>query len=236
VEGTDATMTASCHVTLKWAQTLDGRIATKTGSSRWISGPGARVEAHALRAAHAAILVGIGTVLADDPALTVRHVPGNNPLRVVVDSKLRTPYNAQALRTAPWVLATAVPPDDPRRWRFGGCSGTVLHLPGPDDTVDLGALFDWLGRSGDPSVLVEGGSRIITACLHRQLAHAVAVFLSPKVVGGGIPAVVDLGFHSLSSAIHLRNVDLRVLGPDALLRGRVEYTGAPDRHSYTLPA
>src|SRR5918993_2518406 len=160
-------------VTLSYAQTLDGRLATSTGSSQWISGPESLRFAHELRAEHDAIMVGVGTVCKDDPRLTVRLATGRDPLRVVVDSTLRPPLTAAVLTegAAPGtVLAVTDRAPAAKRNEVCALGATVLRLPGDArGRVDLVAVLAALHKQGVGSVLVEGGAEIITALLRARL-------------------------------------------------------------------
>jgi riboflavin-specific deaminase-like protein len=215
------------EITISYAQTLDGRLATRSGSSQWIGGPESLRFAHELRASHDAIMVGVGTVLADDPRLTVRLVAGRNPLRVVVDSALRTPITAATLRdgAARGTLLACVEGVDPaRRAALEGLGATVLALPpGLGGGVDLAALMGALQQRGVASLMVEGGARIITALLRGRLADRLAVCVAPKILGTGIAAVGDLGLDRLADAYRLREIRVSAWGVDTIIDGRLEY-------------
>ncbi|MBC7256464.1 MAG: bifunctional diaminohydroxyphosphoribosylaminopyrimidine deaminase/5-amino-6-(5-phosphoribosylamino)uracil reductase RibD, partial [Chloroflexi bacterium] len=163
-------------VVLKLALSLDGKIATRAGKSRWITGPGSRRVVHALRARYGAILVGVGTVLADDPSLTVRAAEGPQPLRVVLDSAGRIPLGAKVLspgvRT---IIATTDRMPMEAEAALRGKGAEVWRLPGEGDRVDLPALLRRLGKETD-SLLVEGGSEVAWSFLSRGLVHKVAFF------------------------------------------------------------
>jgi diaminohydroxyphosphoribosylaminopyrimidine deaminase/5-amino-6-(5-phosphoribosylamino)uracil reductase len=211
-------------VTLKLATTLDGRIATSGGESQWITGPAARREAHALRARHDAILVGSGTVLADDPELTVR-VPGlaRVPLaRVVADARLRTPLAARLVATAravPTWIATSTGHRPPALAPYQEAGVVILPLRRPRGAggraarggLDMRALLEALAQRGVTRVLAEGGAGI-AAALGR-----LAWFHAPGVMGGdGLPAVRPLPLASLSAMPRFRRVASRPLGEDWL--------------------
>jgi 5-amino-6-(5-phosphoribosylamino)uracil reductase/diaminohydroxyphosphoribosylaminopyrimidine deaminase/5-amino-6-(5-phosphoribosylamino)uracil reductase len=217
-------------VTVSYAQTLDGRLATASGSSRWISGPESLRFAHELRAGHDAIMVGVGTVCRDDPRLTVRLVPGRDPLRVVVDSTLRTPPTAAVLAdgaAAGTVLAVTERAPAERCAAMRALGATVLALPaGADGRVDLGALLAALRGRGGGSVMAEGGAGLITALLRARLVDRLAVCVAPKLLGAGIEAVGDLGIGDLARALTLRDVTVTLYGVDLVIDGRVVY---PDR-------
>ncbi len=221
-------------VTVTYAQTLDGRVATATGESKWISCPDSLRFAHEMRASHDAVIVGAGTVCKDDPRLTVRHVPGQNPLRVIVDSSLRTPPDAAVLAGGAGpgtVLAVTDRAPKLRRQRALSMGAVVLDLPSsPDGRVDLKALLKELGALGVGSVMVEGGATLITGFLKAGLVDRLAVCVAPKILGNGIQAVGDLGIRDLSRSITLADAAVEPYGVDLILSGRVVYPdGAPDR-------
>ncbi|HEY7064512.1 MAG TPA: RibD family protein [Chloroflexota bacterium] len=211
-------------VTIKYAQTLDGRIATRTGESQWISSRDSLVYAHELRASHDAILVGVGTVLRDNPRLTVRLVAGANPLRVVADSALRTPLDKALLDPPSDVLLAATAAADPdRRAVLEALGVQILTLPTQaDGRVDLQALLLALAARGVRSVLVEGGAEMITALLRQRLAHRLVVCVAPKVLGMGVEGVGDLGIARLDDALAFRNGRFWLCGADVLFEGDVE--------------
>ena len=211
-------------VTIKYAQTLDGRIATRGGESQWISGSDSLVYAHELRACHDAILVGVGTVLRDNPKLTVRLVDGRDPVRVVADSSLRTPLDTALLDAPTQVLiATTAAADPARRAALEGRGTAVIVLPaGGDGRVDLQALLIALVARGIRSVLVEGGAEMITALLCRRLAQRLVVCVAPKVLGAGVEAVGDLNIARLDDALTFRDAGFRICGTDVLFEGDVE--------------
>jgi diaminohydroxyphosphoribosylaminopyrimidine deaminase/5-amino-6-(5-phosphoribosylamino)uracil reductase len=187
--------------TLKAAITLDGKIATIAGRSKWITGPAARDDVMRLRDTHDAVMVGVGTVLADDPWLTARRQGARNPLRIVVDSALRTPPEAHVVpgRHGPRTIV-ACGRDAPARREAALVArrAEVWRLPSHrNGRVDLRALARKLGASGVTSVLVEGGGEIHAYMLERQLADEVVIYLAPKVVGG--PAKSWVGGKGLAS-------------------------------------
>ncbi len=219
-------------VTLSYAQTLDGRLATSTGSSQWISGPESLRFSHELRAKHDAIMVGVGTVCKDDPRLTVRLVAGQNPLRIVVDSTLRTPLTAAVLAegAAPGtVLAVTDFAPAAKRGKVHALGATVLCLPtNAGGRVDLVALLAVLPHQwGVGSVLVEGGAEMITALLQARLVDRLVVCVAPKILGAGIEAVGDLGIRELARSLLVTDTSVIRYGVDLVLDGRVEYPGTP---------
>jgi diaminohydroxyphosphoribosylaminopyrimidine deaminase/5-amino-6-(5-phosphoribosylamino)uracil reductase len=214
-------------VTLKAAVTLDGRLATRTGDSRWVSSPEARAYAHVLRGEHDAIMVGINTILRDDPELTVRHPQwrGKTILRVVVDSELRLPLEARLLsrfeRGEVIILTTALAPkDNERALRQKGAEVVRLsHAPGG---VDLPQALAWLGERGAASLLVEGGSRLLTAMIEGQLADRLFMTISPKLVGGeAAPSLLEgRGIGLMSEALGIKRLSSFAIGQEIVLEGR----------------
>jgi GTP cyclohydrolase II len=212
------------YVVLKYAQTLDGRIATGGGDSKWISGPEERRVSHALRAASDAVLIGAGTVLADDPLLTVRMVPGASPIRVVLDSTLRVPPDAQVLGPdAVTVVLTSERSDPDRRaaLRRRGVKVDVVG-EGPDG-VDLAAGLARLRSLGIRCVLVEGGSRVITSALRGRLADRLVVAVAPLLLGRGTDAVGDLGATMVRDGLRLRGQTVHQLGQDLVVAGDLDW-------------
>lgn len=218
------------RVTVSYAQTLDGRLATRDGSSRWISGPEALRFAHELRARHDAIMVGVGTVLRDDPRLTVRLVPGCDPLRVIVDGALRTPPDAAVLRDGAargTLLATTERAPAARRAALAALGATVLTIPcDAMGGVDLAHLLHLLAAQGIGTVMVEGGARLITSLLRARLVARVAVCVAPKILGSGIAAVGDLGIGDLADALRLSDIRITPYGADIVVEGTVVYAEA----------
>src|SRR5918992_3502896 len=216
-------------VTVSYAQTLDGRLAAANGSSRWISSPESLRFAHQLRAQHDAVAVGAGTACNVDPRLTVRLVPGEDPLRVVVDSTLRTPLSAAVLADgAAKGTVLAVTERAPRRRceEAESLGATVLELPmDAAGRVDLRALLSELHSLGVRSVMVEGGASLITSFLHDRLVDRLAVCIAPKILGRGIEAVGDLGIADLTDSLTLVDTSVTSYGVDLVLDSRVEYPG-----------
>jgi diaminohydroxyphosphoribosylaminopyrimidine deaminase / 5-amino-6-(5-phosphoribosylamino)uracil reductase len=215
------------HVTLKSAMTLDGRIAAWDGTSRWITGEVARAEAHRLRFLADAVLVGIGTVLRDDPELTVRlpGTPAKEPYRVVADSRLRTPPDAQVLRAGdPSRTIVACRAPAPRR-RAAGLrerGARVLELPGEGRRVDLRALLKTLGELDVVAVLAEGGAELGAGLLDAGLVDRVAFFVAPRLLGGRTaPGPLGGVGRSLKDAVSVTALSYRMVGEDLLIEGDV---------------
>ncbi len=215
-------------VTVKLAQSLDGRIATVSGDSQWISSPSSLKLAHQLRSTHDAIMVGIGTVLADDPRLTVRLVKGRDPLRIIVDSRLRLPADARMLaESAPrhTLVATTEMADSKRASELERLGAEVFLVPttANKSQVDLRALLQEVGRRGIESVLVEGGSGIVTSLFAARLVDRMVVVIAPKIIGKGTEAIGGLGIARLRDAITFSEFKTRRSGPDIVFDGRVNW-------------
>ncbi|HIE51439.1 MAG TPA: bifunctional diaminohydroxyphosphoribosylaminopyrimidine deaminase/5-amino-6-(5-phosphoribosylamino)uracil reductase RibD [Armatimonadetes bacterium] len=220
-------------VLLKCALTLDGKIATRTGDSRWISGREARAWVHRLREEYDAVMVGSGTVLADDPLLTARPeefgevLPAGGPpqpLRVIVDSRARTPVEARVVQTArevPTLIATlpTAPAEKRAAWVAAGVE--VLVLPERDGHVDLVALMQALGKREVTSVLLEGGGTLNAAALAAGVVHKVLFFIAPKLCGGQeAPTPVEgPGVTQMKEALRLREVEVTRCGEDVAVMG-----------------
>lgn len=212
------------YVTLKAAVTLDGRTATATGDSRWITGERARREAHRLRDRHDAVLVGVGTVLADDPRLTVRWIRGVDPLRIVLDPALRIPSDARLLTTdsrLPALIAHA--PDAPaeRVRALQQAGAELVEVPRAERGLELASALRLLGERGVVRLLVEGGATVHGALLEAGLADAAAIFVAPRILGDptATPLAAAGTVERVSEAWHMREPRVRRLGPDVLFAG-----------------
>ena len=208
-------------VTAKWAQSLDGRIATTTGDSKWISSEGSRRYAHRLRSLHDAVLVGIGTVLRDDPELTVRLVKGKNPLRVILDSRLSIPLEAKALKGEAKTLLATTEKASPEKEAILRQKGIEVIRIGCE-RVDLFGLLKALAERKVLSVLVEGGREVLTEFFKKGFIDRVMVFVSPKIIGQGVEAIGDLGIREVGRAIELKSVRTLRIGQDLLLEGWIK--------------
>ena len=208
---------------LKYAQTLDGRIATRTGDSKWISGEPERRASHALRAACDAVLVGIGTVLADDPQLTVRLVPGASPLRVVLDTTLRVPSDAQILADgAPTLVVTTDRSSaERRRESHSRAVGVQVVDAAPPWGVELAPTLALLREAGVRSLLVEGGAAVITSFLRQRLVDRLVVGIAPRILGAGTEAVGDLSVARVADGLCLTGKSLHALGEDVVVAADV---------------
>ncbi len=213
------------YVIAKWAMSLDGKIATRTGESRWISSEASRRRAHEMRNIVDAVMIGIGTAVVDDPELTCRIESGRNPRRIIVDSTARLALDSKLVRSAreveTIVAATdAAPAGRVRALRDAGCK--VLQVAARDARVDLDALLGLLGGLKLTNVLVEGGGELLGELIGRRLADSAMVFIAQKVIGGRdapVP-VAGEGITPLGDALELTDVRVEQMGPDILIEGR----------------
>ena len=213
-------------VTVHYAQTIDGRIAARTGDAHWVSGESSLRLAHELRAAHQAIMVGIGTVLADDPRLTVRLVEGRSPIRVIVDSKLRLPIAANVLtdRTTRTIVATTPTAPQERASAIHAAGGEVLRAHANESGgVDLADLLRRLRGIGIGSLLIEGGRGIITSALRSHVVDRLTVCIAPKVIGEGVAAVGDLHIDYLREALTFSHARFVTCGEDLIFYGEPQW-------------
>ena len=215
-------------VVAKFAMSLDGKIATRTGSSQWITGPIARARVQQMRKELDAIMVGIGTTLVDDPQLTARNADGNplpsnlQPVRVVVDSSGRTPPDARMLRQpGRTIIATSAGVDRHRVTRLEDAGADVLQFPGADGRVKLSALLKYLGSQGVMSVLVEGGGQVLGAMFDAKLIDRVDAFVAPMLIGGaGAPSPIGgNGATFIADALRVERANIEPIGPDWLITG-----------------
>jgi riboflavin-specific deaminase-like protein len=206
-------------VTVHYAQSLDGRLATRRGDSQWIGGPASLRLAHQLRADHAAVLVGVGTVLADNPRLTVRLVPGQSPRRIVLDSTLRLPLDCHLLTdgAAPTLIATTERAPEARLAAVRATGAEVLLVSSDQQgRVELRCVMEHFGSE---SVLIEGGGGIITSALRQGLVQRVVVCISPKLIGAGIEAIGDLHIERLRDALQFESARFSLLEDDVIFDG-----------------
>lgn len=209
-------------VVVKLAQSLDGRIATRTGDSQWISSEPERALSHALRASCDAVVVGAGTVVRDDPRLTVRAVAGSSPTRVVLDSRLRAPAGSALYNDDGSTMVLTTDRSDPgARTRLRQAGVAVQVLPLTDGRVDLDAALAHLRSVGMEVVLVEGGATLVTALLRSGAVDRLIVSVAPLVLGAGVSAVGDLGVDRVDRGIALCNQVVTKIGDDVVIAGDV---------------
>ena len=203
------------YVHAKWAMTLDGKIATRTGDSKWISGEESRRRVHGLRGRMDAIIAGVGTVLADDPLLTARPPGPRTATRIILDRRGRTPLDSQLVRTAREVPTLVATIKDSQPLRAAGCEVLVM------ERLDVASLLQELGRRRFTNVLVEGGSETLGSFLDARLIDEVHVFVAPKLVGGGEArtAVAGAGVADMSSALRLARWQVEPSGEDMYVHG-----------------
>jgi diaminohydroxyphosphoribosylaminopyrimidine deaminase/5-amino-6-(5-phosphoribosylamino)uracil reductase len=210
-------------VTLKLGSSLDGRIATRLGESQWITGPPARERAHALRAAHDAIMVGTGTAIADDPQLTCR-LPGlgpRSPVRVAVDRHLRIPPTTRLIagaRDVPTWVVTSASANPARRRALVASGVTVVEVaPDPDGGIDLAAALAALGERGITRLLVEGGGQLAAALVRARLVDRLIWVHAPILVGGdGVPSIAPFALDRLAGAPGFERLSTETVGADVL--------------------
>lgn len=195
-------------ITIKAAMSLDGRMCLNNGSSKWLTGIEARTQAHRIRAENDAVLVGVNTVLQDNPELTVRHVQGRNPMRIVLDSHLRTPHDAKVIGS------------DGKCIVLSGIDGTI---PGAEVIVctNLHDALTYLASRGILTLMVEGGAEVISSFLRERLADDVKIFYSPRILGEGKGINIHEGFAEVNDAFMLREMKASTMGKDIMIEGRL---------------
>ena len=211
---------------MKTAMTLDGKIATTRGESKWITGEASRTLVHKLRHQVSSIMVGIGTILKDDPSLTTRldGVEGIDPIRIVVDSKARISLNAKVLNIeskAKTIIATTELADCKKIKALKDKNAEIILTPLKDNKVDLPYLTKELGKMGIDSILLEGGSELNFSAIESSIVDKVITFVAPKIVGGKLSKtpVGGLGINPLSLAVILDNLNVSIVGQDIMLEG-----------------
>ena len=213
------------HILLKMAQTLDGRIATRSGDSQWITNASARARGHALRATYDAVMIGSGTAYADNPQLTVRHVEGRNPQRVVIDGELKTPathhlfQDAEAEQTRVYTSPGALRNRDSiSAYTAQGAQLIALPLT-PQGRLNLQDVMHHLYQNQVYSVMVEGGAGLITALLQQQLADSVHIAIAPKILGAGLSAIGDLYHTTMAEALPLHDISYTQVDDQIICEG-----------------
>jgi diaminohydroxyphosphoribosylaminopyrimidine deaminase/5-amino-6-(5-phosphoribosylamino)uracil reductase len=228
----------SSYLSLKLAISLDGRVATRTGVSKWITGPESRARVHALRATNDAVMVGINTVLADDPKLTVRDVPGRNPVRIVVDSKLRIPLDSHVVTTAretPTCVVTTVDAPEAIGAQLEAAGVAVIRVPAnPSGRCDMAVALRALAAREVVSVLCEGGAELAGSLLAGRLPSELHVFIAPVLLGPrGKPGAVDwAGPEAPAQAPRIDPPAWELAGSDAYVYGPIVY---PRKKTPTSP-
>jgi diaminohydroxyphosphoribosylaminopyrimidine deaminase/5-amino-6-(5-phosphoribosylamino)uracil reductase len=214
-------------VTMKSAMTLDGKIATFTGDSRWISNEKSRHLTHNIRHRMSAVMVGIGTVLTDDPELTTRIENGKNSIRIVLDSRLRIPLNAKILQKkddSRTIIVTTDRAEQEKIEILKSMDIRVMVVPGSDRGVDLNKLMTKLGEIRIDSILLEGGGTLNYSALEEDIVDKVLVFIAPKIIGGDSAKtpVEGPGKKTIGEAFRLVNTAISTIGSDVLIEGYID--------------
>lgn len=215
-------------VIIKCAATLDGRIATRTGDSKWVSGKESRTFVHRLRHAVDAIMVGINTVNKDNPKLTTRleDIQGADPTRIILDTHLSISEDAQILHLesdSDTIIVTGTPASKDRKVAIEKKGVQILESTVKDGRIDLDVLIENLGGLGITSLLIEGGSRVIAASLGASVVDKVIFFFAPRILGGddGVPICSGAGPELMSESIPLRDINVRRFGDDVMIEGYI---------------
>lgn len=209
-------------VIIKVAMSADGKIATKTGDSKYITSKEARKYVHKLRGEVDAVMVGLNTVLRDNPELTPRLVKGKDPLKVVVDSSLKIPKNCNLMKyPSKLIIATTKKAPGKQVGRLQQKGVTVIVTKSKNGMVDLNELMKQLGKREITSVMIEGGSELNSSALKAGVADKIIVLTAPKIIGNGIGAIGDLGIKKIDKAIDLKNPETRKVGKDLLVEAYI---------------
>ena len=214
------------YVTMKYAMTIDGKIAAYTGASKWVTGEEARHHVHEQRKKNTAIMVGIGTVLADDPMLNCRIEGGRDPVRIICDTHLKMPVTSKIVKTAkdiPTIIACCTADEELQRpYREAGCK--ILLTEKKMNHIDLEQLMEQLGKEQIDSILLEGGGTLNWAALNAGIVQKIQAYIAPKIFGGTTAKtpVEGIGVEVPDQAFLIKNRTIRLLGEDLLVEGDVE--------------
>ena len=213
------------YIVMKYAMTSDGKIATRTGASRWITGETARKKVHQDRNLYSGIMIGVATLIADDPMLDCRIENGRNPIRIICDTTLRTPMNSTLVETAksiPTILLTASV-DKKRHQQYIDTGCQVVTAPLQAEKIDLKVAMKLLGKMGIDSILLEGGATLNASALEAGIVNKVQTYIAPKIFGGtSAPTpIAGLGVENPVQAYILKNRKITVLGEDVLIESEV---------------
>lgn len=210
----------------KWAMTLDGKIATHSGASRWISNQKSREYVHELRAEYDAVMVGIGTLLKDDPALTVRLSGVRQiPWKIILDTECRTPADAKVFRDNPEkvIICCAENADESAKNKYEECGAECITTPRTKRGIDISVIREKLGKKGITSILVEGGTALLGSLLDEQYVQRVTLFIAPKIFGGthAPTAVGGKGCDIPADALELYQKEIACFDDDIMITGRI---------------
>lgn len=211
-------------VTLKIAQTLDGKIATASGLSRWITGESARKEVHRMRKASDAVLVGVNTVIEDDPALTVRHVRGRGGKRIVLDSKLRTPLSAKLMRMSDrqnTIIVHTSLASDGKVKAFKKAGVGLWRLKRAKDQISIHALMRRMSEERICSVLVEGGEAVFSSFMKAGIVDRIVAFVAPTIFGEGKSCFSRLNIQHPKARVRFKEISWKRIGQDMMFEGRL---------------
>ena len=209
-------------VSLKAAISLDGRMCLDNNSSKWITGIEARTEAHVMRSENDAVLVGVNTVLNDDPALTVRYIEGVNPLRVILDSQLRTPPDAKIISSDnKCLIITSESASSDKAKVLEDNGARVARVKLNNNHIDIKSALEYLASQGILTLMVEGGPEVISSFLSERLADYVKFFIAPRILGEGKNISLNMNFADVNSAFRLSGVKSRLCGDDVIIEGRL---------------
>lgn len=219
--------TKTPYVVMKYAMTMDGKIATVNGDSKWITGQKARENVHKSRNQYSSIMVGVGTVIADNPSLTCRITEGRNPIRIICDTNLNTPIDSTIVTTAKdikTIIATACDNhENYKPYHANGCELLIVNLK--DNHIDLNHLMLELGKTGIDSILLEGGSTLNFSALQSGIVNRIQAYISPKLFGGdqAKTPVGGVGIQKVNACYSLKKQTITKFDEDILIEGEVDY-------------
>lgn len=219
--------TKTPYVVMKYAMTMDGKIATASGESKWITGQKARDNVHRSRNQYSSIMVGVGTVIADNPSLTCRITGGRNPIRIICDTHLNTPIESTIVTTAKEVKTIIATASDNKEkhspYLSNGCE--ILEIRLKDNHIDLNHLMQELGEAGIDSILLEGGSTLNFSALQSRIVNKVQAYIAPKLFGNNQSRtpVGGVGIQEISNCFYLKNQTITWFDEDILVEGEVDY-------------
>ncbi|MBK5200700.1 MAG: bifunctional diaminohydroxyphosphoribosylaminopyrimidine deaminase/5-amino-6-(5-phosphoribosylamino)uracil reductase RibD [Spirochaetaceae bacterium] len=212
-------------VLMKYAMTMDGKIATSSGNSKWISNEESRHNVHVDRNRYSGIMIGVGTLLKDDPSLTCRLKNGHNPIRIICDTNLNTPLTSQIVKTANSIntIIATCEKDILKHKSYLNAKCKVLVVPKKDNQVDLCTLMDILGNINIDSIIIEGGGEFNFSALNCNIVNKIQTYISPKIFGGKTSKtpIEGIGFSQIAEAITLSNPTIKYFGSDILIESEV---------------